>query len=176
MRNSFNTSWPYLRRYKRGLALGFGALLLKDLSAVAMPMLIRNGIDAMAGGLAIRSVIWFALAMIAVSAFKGFFQYWMRVIIIGISRDVEFDMRNDLFRNLVSLDANFYSRFRTGDIMARATNDLNAVRMMLGPGVMYSVETSITLLLAVVIMMTVDWQLTLLALLPAPLVSVAVVY
>jgi ATP-binding cassette subfamily B protein len=114
--------------------------------------------------------------MIGVSAFKGFFQYWMRVIIIGISRDVEFDMRNDLFRNLVALDANFYSRFRTGDIMARATNDLNAVRMMLGPGVMYSVETSITLLLAVVIMMTVDWQLTLLALLPAPLVSAAVVY
>ena len=169
-------SWPYLRRYKRGLALGFGSLLLKDLSAVAMPVLIRNGIDAMATGFAIRSVIWFALAMIAVSAFKGFFQYWMRVIIIGISRDVEFDMRNDLFRNLVSLDSKFYSRFRTGDIMARATNDLNAVRMMLGPGVMYSVETSITLLLAIVIMMTVDWQLTLLALLPAPLVSVAVIY
>ncbi len=176
MRSSFQRSWPYLRRYKRGLALGFGSLLLKDLSAVAMPVLIRNGIDAMATGFAIRSVIWFALAMIAVSAFKGFFQYWMRVIIIGISRDVEFDMRNDLFRNLVSLDSKFYSRFRTGDIMARATNDLNAVRMMLGPGVMYSVETSITLLLAIVIMMTVDWQLTLLALLPAPLVSVAVIY
>ena len=76
---------------------------------------------------------------------KGVFQYWMRVIIIGISRDIEFDLRNDLFRHLVKLSQDFYARFRTGDIMARSTNDLNAVRMMLGPGIMYWAETSLTL-------------------------------
>ena len=65
---------------------------------------------------------------------RGIFQFWMRVILIGISRDIEYDLRNDLFAHLVSLSPDYYARQRTGDIMARATNDLNAVRMMLGPG------------------------------------------
>ena len=99
---------------------------------------------------------------------KGLFQYWMRVIIIGISRDIEYDLRNDLFRHLVELSPDYYGRMRTGDIMARATNDLNAVRMMLGPGIMYWSETSLTFLLAIAIMVAVDWRLALLAILPAP--------
>jgi len=107
---------------------------------------------------------------------KGLFQYWMRVIIISISRDIEYDLRNDLFRHLVELSPDYYARVRTGDIMARATNDLNAVRMMLGPGIMYWTETSLTFLLAIVIMVTVDWRLAALAILPAPLVSMAVVF
>ena len=79
------------------------------------------------------------------AAVKGLFQYWMRVIMIGISRDIEYDLRNDLFRHLVGLSPDYYARIRTGDIMARSTNDLNAVRMMLGPGIMYWTETSLTL-------------------------------
>ena len=90
----------------------------------------------------------FAGVLIGLSALKGFFQYWMRVIIIGISRDIEFDLRNDLFAHLVALSGDFYGKYRTGDIMARATNDLNAVRMMLGPGIMYWTETMLTLILA----------------------------
>ncbi|MCX6622117.1 MAG: ABC transporter transmembrane domain-containing protein, partial [Acidobacteria bacterium] len=93
-----------------------------------------------------------------------------------VSRDIEYDLRNDLFSRLITLSSDFYSRFRTGDIMARATNDLNQVRMMLGPGIMYWVETSVTFVLAVAVMLSVNWQLTLISLLPAPLVSVAVVY
>ena len=93
-----------------------------------------------------------------ISLVKGLFQYWMRVILIGISRDVEYDLRNDLFARLVTLDAEFYGRMRTGDILARATNDMNAVRMMLGPGVMYWCETSLTLVLSVAVMLTVDWR------------------
>ena len=88
------------------------------------------------------------------------------MILIGISRDVEYDLRNDLFARLVTLDAGFYGRMRTGDILARATNDMNAVRMMLGPGVMYLFETSLTLVLAVAVMLWVDWPLTLVALTP----------
>src|SRR5579872_6470230 len=98
----------------------------------------------------------------------------MRVILIGISRDIEYDLRNDLFAHLVSLSPDFYGRQRTGDIMARATNDLNAVRMMLGPGIMYWTETSLTFVLAIAIMAYNDWRLTIFAVLPAPLVSVAV--
>ncbi len=121
-----------------------------------------------------RLLFEFCGLLAGLSIAKGICQYWMRIILIGISRDIEFDMRNDLFARLVTLDAGFYGRMRTGDILARATNDMNAVRMMLGPGVMYWFETSLTLILSVAVMLRVDWPLTLVALAPAPLVSVAV--
>ena len=75
------------------------------------------------------------------AAIKGIFQFLTRWIVIGISREIEFDLRNDLFRHLESLSYSYYQRTRTGDIMARATNDLNAVRMLLGPAIMYSANT-----------------------------------
>jgi len=81
------------------------------------------------------------------------------VIIIGVSRDIEFDLRNDLYAHLIRLSPEYYARTRTGDIMARATNDLNAVRTMLGPGVMYWFETTLTFVLAIAIMVSVDWRL-----------------
>ena len=100
----------------------------------------------------------------------------MRVVIIGISRDVEFDLRNNLFAHLIRLNSDFYSNYRTGDIMARSTNDLNSVRQLLGPGVMYTTDTAATALFSVVVMASVDWRLTVAALLPAPLVSIAVLF
>jgi ATP-binding cassette subfamily B protein len=153
-----------------------GALLLKDLFAAAVPFFIGKGVDSITRGFRLGGILWFAAALVGFSAVKGVFQYWMRVILIGISRDIEYDLRNDLFQNLVRLSSDFYARVRTGDIMARATNDLNAVRMMLGPGVMYWCETCLTFLVVTAIMLAVDWPLTLLALLPAPLISLAVVY
>ena len=176
MRQSARTLWPYLRRYKRGLALGMGALTLKDLLAAALPLVMRRGIDSLTQGFRIETVLWLAAGLVVISALKGVFQYWMRVVIIGISRDIEYELRNDLFARLISLSSDFYARFRTGDIMARSTNDLNAVRMMLGPGIMYWTETSLTFVLSVAVMLYVDWPLTLAALVPAPLVSFAVVY
>jgi ATP-binding cassette subfamily B protein len=107
---------------------------------------------------------------------KGFFMYQMRVILVGISREVEYDLRGDLFWKLTTLDGRFFHRYRTGDLMARATNDINAVRMMLGPALMYWVENVLTFVLAVAVMMWVDWRLTLWALAPAPLISVAVIF
>ena len=176
MRESLRTVWPYLRRYRGGLTLGFSALVLKDAAAALTPLLIRGGVDALTGGFQMSRLVWLAVLLVALSAVKGLFQYWMRVILIGISRDIEYDLRNDLFWRLVGLSRDFYSRFRTGDIMARATNDLNAVRMMAGPGIMYWSETSLLFVLAIAAMLTVDWPLTLMALAPAPLVSVAVVF
>jgi len=174
MKAAFQTAWPYLKKYRRGLALGGAALVLKDLAGVALPLVIKAGIDSLTRGEAITILYWYCAALVAISLAKGFFQYWMRVILISISRDVEYDMRNDLFRKLVTLSHDFYGRYRTGDIMARATNDLNAVRMMLGPAVMYWAETSLTFILAISIMLAVDWRLTLWALLPSPLVSFVV--
>jgi ATP-binding cassette subfamily B protein len=176
MRETLKTLWPYLWRYRRGLLLGMGALVLKDMCGAALPYLIGKGVDAITKAFDVRTVVWFALGLIGLSAIKGLFQYWMRVVIIGISRDIEYDLRNDLFAHLVGLSSDFYSRMRTGDIMARATNDLNAVRMMLGPGIMYWTETSLTFLFVFLVMLWTDWRLTLLALLPAPLVSLAVMY
>ncbi|MCL5742914.1 MAG: ABC transporter ATP-binding protein/permease [Acidobacteria bacterium] len=175
MRKSFLTLWPYARRYRGALARGMGALVVKDLLGAAMPLVIGAAVDSLSKGFRLDVLLWLAGGLAIISALKGLFQYWMRVILIGVSRDVEYDLRNDFFDRLIWLSPDFYASHRTGDIMARATNDLNAIRMMAGPGVMYWSETMLTFLLAIVIMMGVDWRLTLLALLPAPLVSLAVV-
>lgn len=165
---------PHLWRYRRGLALGMGSLILKDVVSASLPLVIRAGVDSLTSGFKIQLVFEFAAALIALSIVKGLFQYWMRVILIGTSRDIEFDLRNQLFSHLVTLSSDFYARYRTGDIMARSTNDLNAVRMMLGPGIMYWTETMFTAVISVAVMLSVDWKLTLVCLIPAPLVSIAV--
>jgi ATP-binding cassette subfamily B protein len=175
MRSIIKTAGPYLWRYRRGLTLGMGALLIKDLLATALPLVIRSGVDSLTRGFRIGLVFEFAGLLVVLSLIKGIFQYWMRVVLIGISRDIEYDLRNDLFSHLVTLSSDFYARFRTGDIMARSTNDLNAVRMMLGPGIMYWTETMFTAVLAIAVMLSVDWRLTLISLIPAPLVSIAVI-
>jgi ATP-binding cassette subfamily B multidrug efflux pump len=174
MRATFRFLRPYLARYRRGFALGMGALAVKDLLGAALPLVMRSAIDALTAGRALNVLFGLCGLLAGVSVLKGLFQYWMRVILIGISRDVEYDLRNDLFSRLVMLDSGFYGRIRTGDILARATNDMTAVRMMLGPGIMYWCETSLTLILAVGVMLWVDWPLTLVALAPAPFVSLAV--
>ncbi len=175
MLKSLGTLRPYLVRYRGGLSLGIGSLLMKDLLAASLPIVIKYGVDSLTNGFRIRTVLLFASLLIGLSLLKGLFQYWMRVIIIGISRDIEFDLRNDFFRHLVELSQDFFSRYRTGDIMARSTNDLNAVRMMLGPGIMYWSETFVMLILAVAVMARTDLSLTLISLAPAPFVSVAVI-
>ena len=175
MRRSFQKLWPYLWKYRRGLFLGMGALVVKDIGAALLPLVLASGIDSLTRGFALSKLLWLAVLLVALSAFKGIFQYWMRVILIGMSRDIEYDLRNNLFDHLVALSSDFYSRYRTGDIMARSTNDLNAIRMMLGPGVMYWTETMLTFVLAAGIMAWTDWRLTLVALIPAPVVSVVVV-
>jgi ATP-binding cassette subfamily B protein len=176
MLKSLSTVWPYLRRYRTGMSLGIGSLVVKDLLAVALPLVIRQSIDKLNAGFQMSLLLELAGLLVGLALLKGLFQYWMRVIIIGISRDIEFDLRNDIFRHLVVLSQDLYARYRTGDIMARSTNDLNAVRMMLGPGIMYWMETTITLLLSMAVMLRTDARLTLMALLPAPLVSLAVIF
>lgn len=175
MRSFLDTALPYLSRYRAGIALGLGALIVKDLAGAAIPLIIRSAIDTVTAGQPLTLLYRFCALLLAAAAVKAIFQYWMRVILVGISRDVEFDIRNDLFAQFTRLDSAFYASHRTGDLMARSTNDLNAVRMMLGPALMYFTETLLTFLLALAIMFSVDWQLTLWALSPAPLVSIVVV-
>ena len=173
MWESLHTIRKYLWRYRRGMALGGLCLVMKDLAQALQPLMIRGAVDSFRGGGS--AFVRFAVYLVGLALLKGVFQYGMRVILIGISRDIEFDLRNDLFAHLIRLSPEYYSRTRTGDIMARATNDLNAVRMMLGPGVMYWFETSLTFILAIAIMTRVDWRLAMFAVMPAPAVSLAVI-
>ena len=179
MWESLSTIRPYLWRYRRGMSAGALCLVCKDLAQVAQPLMIRYAIDSLSSprsGSASTAFLGYAACLVALALVKGLFQFWMRVVLIGISRDIEYDLRNDLFRHLTSLSPDYYARTRTGDIMARATNDLNAVRMMLGPGVMYCGETSLTFVLAIFVMLRVDWHLAVYAILPAPAISLAVIF
>jgi ATP-binding cassette subfamily B multidrug efflux pump len=176
MRKTLRPLWPYLWSHRRRLAAGMAALVMKDIAGASLPLIIRQAVDELAGGAGLRRVAGVVVFLLGVAAVKGVFQFTMRYVLIGISRDIEFDLRNDLFRHLLRLPPGFYQRQRTGDLMARATNDLNAVRMMVGPGIMYWTETSLTFVLALAVMLSFDWRLALLAVLPAPLVSAAVVF
>jgi ATP-binding cassette subfamily B protein len=123
-----------------------------------------------------RTLAIYCLVLIACIALKGVMSFATRWTLIGISRDIEFDIRNDLLDRLLVMEPEFYVRNRTGELMSRATNDLNAVRMVLGPGIMYSGTTLVTMVLAIGLMLKLSPSLTLWVLLPVPVVAVAVWY
>src|SRR5579872_1551870 len=116
----------------------------------------------------------FCSALVVVCAVQGVFSYWTRQILIGLSRDIEYDLRNDLLNKLVTMEPEFYVRNRTGELMSRCTNDLNSVRMVLGPGIMYSANTFATMVLAVVLMFWISPRLSIYVLLPVPVVAITV--
>jgi ATP-binding cassette subfamily B multidrug efflux pump len=165
---------PYLARYRRRYAVGMLCLLIVQAVGIAPPLIIKAGIDAMSAGLSSRKLLFYAALLLGIALGKAFFQFWMRWILIGISRDAEYDIRNDLFRHLMRLSTRYYTETPTGELMSKLTNDLNAVRNLIGPGIMYSASTLTVGIATVSVMLHLDWQLTLLALAPMPLVSVAV--
>ena len=165
---------PYLRRYNKRYVLGFGALLIGQAVGVTVPLIIKAGIDSLTHAVTSRKLLFYAGFLLVLALVKAVFQFWMRWILIGISRDVEYDLRNDLFAHLMRLSQRYYNRTRTGDLMSKLTNDLNAVRNLVGPGIMYSASTIVVGLSVVSLMLHLDWRLTLLAVLPMPLVSILV--
>jgi len=165
---------PYLARYKKRYAVGMVCLLIVQAAGIAPPLIIKAAIDAISAGAHSRRLPFYAVLLLGIALGKAFFQFWMRWILIGISRDAEYDIRNDLFRHLMRLSARYYTETPTGDLMSKLTNDLNAVRNLVGPGIMYSASTLTVGIATVSVMLHLDWQLTLLALAPMPLVSVAV--
>jgi ATP-binding cassette subfamily B multidrug efflux pump len=167
---------PYLKRYRGGLIWGALCVLLTNAIAVQFPQVLRHAINDLHSGVTSQKLLKFALAIIAVFVAKGIFQFLTRWIVIGISRDIEFDLRNDLFAHLERLSHSYYQRNRTGDIMARATNDLNAVRNLLGPAIMYSANTIVFTALAVGYMLRISPKLTIFAFLPLPVASIVIQY
>jgi ATP-binding cassette subfamily B protein len=174
MLKRFRPLRPYLARYKQRYVLGFLALLISQTVGVSVPLIIKAGVDGLARGAASSKLLGIVGLLLGVALTKAVFQFWMRWILIGISRDVEYDLRNESFTHLMRLSARYYTEHRTGDLMSKLTNDLNAVRNMVGPGIMYSANTVVVGIATVSLMIHLDWRLTLLALAPLPLVSVGV--
>ena len=191
---------PYVFRYKRMVAVGMVALTLTGLLG-SLPQLIIGSITdllhaapqplstltgtarailhplfAFYAPLSRHALGLYCIILVVVMLIKGFFSFWSRWILIGMSREIEYDLRNDLLTRLLAMDPEFYSKNRTGDLMSRVTNDLNAVRMVLGPGIMYTANTIATMVMAVYFMIKLSPVLTMWVLIPVPFVAFAVRY
>jgi ATP-binding cassette subfamily B multidrug efflux pump len=168
--------FAYMRRYKWGYLWGSLCVVGTNAVYVLFPKVLEKAIDGLRAGLTHRKLLLFVGALVAIGIVKGIFLYAQRWILIGISREIEFDLRNDLFRHLENQDSGFYQRYRTGDIMARLTNDLNAVRMLLGPAIMYSANTVVFTIGALFFLLHYSPYLTLVAFAPAPVASIVTQY
>src|SRR5271155_1011721 len=167
---------PYLRRYWKNLAWGGVAVILYNTIKVLIPIVIGHAIDDMQHGVTEAKVIHHTLRLLLIAVTSAVFLYITRQVIIGASRRIEFDLRNDLFSNLERQAANFYHTHRTGDTMARTPNDLNAVRQLLGPAIMYSANTIVFTAAALPFMIHISPKLTFFAFVPLPMASVLVQY
>ena len=175
MRSLFKLK-KYFARYKSRIYLGFLFIFLSNITSVYVPLLIRDGIDELRQKLSSPALLKYALLIVGVTFVSGVFRFLIRQTIIVTSRKIEFDLRNDLWAHLQKLSLRFYQNTKTGDIMAHATNDINAVRNFIGPAVMYSVDTFTLFIFTLALMISIDLKLSLLSLLPFPLMSIFVYY
>lgn len=189
---------PYLGRYRARFLIGFVVLVAGNVVGTLLPLAIGTIIDSLSGSRALlerftalpaplyqfllsfyqpfsrETLLFYASVLLGIVGVKGILSFWTRWILIGISRDIEYDLRNDLLERLLALEPAFYVRNRTGELMSRCTNDLNAVRMVLGPGIMYSGNTLVVMIAAVALMLKLSLLLTLLVCIPVPVVAYAV--
>jgi ATP-binding cassette subfamily B protein len=167
---------PYLKRYRWGYIAGTACVLLTNGIWILFPLVLGKAADDLHQGVTRHKLLIYAGLLIAIALTKGIFQFLTRWIVIGVSRDIEFDLRNDLFQRLETLSYSYYQRHRTGDIMARATNDLNAVRNLLGPAIMYTANTVVLMAGALAFMISISPRLTLYTFLPLPAASILIQY
>jgi len=167
---------PYLRRYWKSLAWGGVSTILYNVIKVLLPAVIGHAVDDMQHGITQQKILFHGLRLLLIAALSAVFLYITRQVIIGASREIEFDLRNDLFSNLERQAPVFFHTHRTGDIMARTTNDLNAVRQLLGPAIMYSANTIVFMAAALPFMYRISPKLTFFAFVPMPAASVLVQY
>jgi ATP-binding cassette subfamily B protein len=164
----------YVLRYRRAFTLGLLCSFATTGVTLLAPLVLRSAVDDLTAGVTRTKLLMYGSALLAVGVVGGVFRFWTRSILIGASRHIEYDMRNDFFAHLQKLPLSYFQSHRTGDLMSRATNDLNAVRMMIGPSIMYSANTLLTFAAALAMMLAIDVRLTLLSLIPLPFVSISV--
>lgn len=167
---------PFVFRYKQRFLVGLGCVVVTTAIQLLSPWVLKHAIDDLTLGVTRVKLAIYAGLLLVIAIAGGIFRFLMRRILIGASRDIEYDMRNAFFARLQRMPLAYYQARRTGDLMSRATNDLNAVRTMIGPAVMYSTNTILVFVVAIVLMVSIDAKLTLYALLPLPLVSISVKY
>jgi ATP-binding cassette subfamily B multidrug efflux pump len=169
--SSLYTLKKYFLRYKKQLFLGFLFIVLSDLSAVYIPLLLKDGINAIQKHVEFTSLFRYAWMIVVASVISGVFRYLIRQTIIVVSRKIEYDLRQDFWEHIQKLPMRYFQNNSTGNIMAHATNDINAVRMFIGPAVMYSTDTAVTLIIVLSIMFSLSTSLTLYSLIPLPFLS-----
>ncbi|HEY1865531.1 MAG TPA: ABC transporter ATP-binding protein [Candidatus Acidoferrales bacterium] len=191
---------PYLAKCKGQIAVGLLTLAAMGIVGTISPLVLGVILDCLSGSpqplgrlsrmsprlihflipayqpSSARTLVIYCVIAIVIVALKGIFSFWSRWILIGLSRDIEYDLRNDLLDRLLMMEPEFYVRNRTGELMSRATNDLNQVRMVLGPGIMYSATTLVTMVMAVALMVRLSPTLSLWVLIPVPIVAACVWY
>ncbi len=167
---------PYLKRYRWGYAAGTVCVFLTNGIWILFPLVLGKAADDLNASVTRHKLLVYAGLLLLIALTKGTFQFLTRWIVIGVSRDIEFDLRNDLFQKLESLSFSYYQRHRTGDIMARATNDLSAVRNLLGPAIMYTANTVVLMTGALAFMISISPRLTLYTFLPLPAASILIQY
>src|SRR5687767_4141536 len=176
MRASFRRLLPFLLKYRRQFVLGLVCVVITTTIQLLSPWVLKFAIDDLTAGVTRSKLAFYSAVLLGIACVGAVFRYLMRKILIGASRDIEYDVRNAFFARLQQMPLAYYQARRTGDLMSRATNDLNAVRMMIGPAVMYSANTILVFVVAILLMVSIDARLTLFALLPLPLVSISVWY
>jgi ATP-binding cassette, subfamily B, multidrug efflux pump len=167
---------PYLLRYRWRFAVGLGCVVVTTAVSLVSPWVLKHAVDDLHAGVTRGKLLFYAVLLLGVAALGATFRFLMRRILIGVSRGIEYDLRNDFYARLQLYPLPYFQAHRTGDLMSRATNDLNAVRMTVGPAIMYSANTAILFVVAIALMLSIDWKLTLVALIPLPFVSIAVRY
>jgi ATP-binding cassette, subfamily B, multidrug efflux pump len=165
---------PYLRKWRARIALGAAMVCCTVVASMFSPWVLKYVVDDLRMAFSREKLPTYAALILGISAVEGFFRFWMRRILIGVSRHIEYDLRNDFLSHLQKMSLSFFHSRNTGDIMSRATSDLEAVRSVLGPGIMYSATTLVTVIITSVILLRINWRLTLLAYLPLVLVSLTV--
>ncbi len=166
----------YFAPYNRILIAGTACVFMTNVVKVTAPLVLRHAVDDLAAEVLHSKLLLYAGLLILIALTQGVFLFTQRRLLINMSRDIEYDLRNDFYAHLQKLPFEFYQTHRTGDLMARATNDLSAVRMIVGPALMYSMNTIFAMALLVPLMASISWRLTLLAFLSMPLVATATNY
>ncbi|HEV8629765.1 MAG TPA: ABC transporter ATP-binding protein [Thermoanaerobaculia bacterium] len=163
---------PYFRPYRRAMALGMLSIVVSVVIGLASPLLVGHAVDSFKSAPSLATLLTYAALLVAVAASRGIFTFLQRLVLVTMSRDIEVDLRDALFAQLERLSPSFFHRHATGDLMARATNDLSAVRMLCGPAIMYSTNTVCTALGSLFFMFRIHPGLALLSLAPMPVVAV----
>jgi len=166
-----NRLLPYLQKHAKRLVLGFVCIILTALFVLASPYVMGKAVDSLYEAITQAKLLRYAVDIIGLTILAGIFRFGMRWVIIGVSRDVEFELRGEVFRHLETLPAAFFQENKTGDLMSRATNDLSNVRMLMGPGLMYLANTIVVTLMSAAFMLSISWKLTIFAFLPLPFIS-----